>query len=357
MALSSLPTVSEDGPLPSSTNNHDFAVQYYGKLLQKDEPLPAPIAAVETLAELVSRSDSSTIQELLALLRDAAASLAKASFNPVSTSSGTSLFMRYLTLQRPSADMSFENFKTALVDRAREFVRESGRCRDIIAEHMGDFIRDGSTILVHSYSRVVVQALLYAAQTQKKQFQVYVTESRPFGLGLKTHAILADAGIPCVVVLDSAVAYIMSRCDLAIVGAEAVCESGGLVNFIGGYQMAIAAKALNKPLYALAESFKFTRLFPLSQTDLPSSLPSAPLTFPPASDSAFPKAPAIPATPVRPMIDSAMPRALEMSDEATRHNPILDYTSPENISLIVSDLGVLTPSAVSDALLATFGGE
>jgi hypothetical protein len=53
-----------------------------------------------------------------------------------------------------------------------------------------------------------------------------------FGLGLKTQAVLAEAGIPSVVVLDSAVAYIMSRCDMAVVGAEAVCESGGLVNFV-----------------------------------------------------------------------------------------------------------------------------
>ncbi|BGP14107.1 hypothetical protein JCM10213_002404 [Rhodosporidiobolus nylandii] len=351
-----LPTVAEDAPLPSPSVGHDFAVRYFGELLQKEDPLPAPIAAIETLAELVSRSDSSTIQELLVLLRETSAALAAASFNPVSCASGTALFMRYLTLQRPGPDQSFRDFKAELVERAREFVAGSGKCRDLISEHMGGFIRDGSTILVHSYSRVVVQALLYAAQTQKKRFQVYVTESRPFGLGLKTHSVLTENGIPCVVVLDSAVAYVMTRCDMAVVGAEAVCESGGLVNFIGGYQMAIAAKALNKPLYALAESFKFTRLFPLSQTDLPSSLPSAPLSFP-APAEASKTSTGIPATPVRPMIGDSMPRALEMSDAATRHNPLLDYTSPEAISLIVSDLGVLTPSAVSDALLATFGGE
>ena len=51
-------------------------------------------------------------------------------------------------------------------------------------------------------------------------------------MGLKTHAILTEAGIPCVVVLDSAVAYVMPKCDMAIVGAEAVCESGGLINFV-----------------------------------------------------------------------------------------------------------------------------
>jgi translation initiation factor eIF-2B subunit alpha len=83
-----------------------------------------------------------------------------------------------------------------------------------------------------SLQRVVVQALLYAAQEQKKRFQVYVTESRPFGLGIKTQAILSAAGIPTQVILDSAVAYIMPKCDSCVVGAEAVCESGGLINFV-----------------------------------------------------------------------------------------------------------------------------
>lgn len=106
--------------------------------------MPAPVAAVETLAQLVSRSDSSTIQELLALLRDASTKIAAASFNPVSAQSGTALFMRYLTLQRPPPEMSFAQFKKELVTRAREFVRGSGRCRDIIAAHMGSFIQDGN---------------------------------------------------------------------------------------------------------------------------------------------------------------------------------------------------------------------
>lgn len=43
---------------------------------------------------------------------------------------------------------------------------------------------------------------------------------------LRTHAVLTAAGIPCVVVLDSAVAYIMERVDMVLVGSEAVVESG-----------------------------------------------------------------------------------------------------------------------------------
>lgn len=40
---------------------------------------------------------------------------------------------------------------------------------------------------------------------------------------------------------------------------------------IGTYQVAVMAKTLNKPFYVVAESFKFVRMFPLNQDDLPNA--------------------------------------------------------------------------------------
>lgn len=48
-------------------------------------------------------------------------------------------------------------------------------------------------------------------------------------------------------------AYVMDKIDFVLVGSEAVVESGGLVNAVGSNQMAVIAKAENKPFYALAE--------------------------------------------------------------------------------------------------------
>lgn len=61
----------------------------------------------------------------------------------------------------------------------------------------------------------------------------------------------------------------MERVDAVVVGAEGVVESGGIINKIGTYSIALAARAHNKPVYACAESFKFVRFFPLNQNDLP----------------------------------------------------------------------------------------
>jgi hypothetical protein len=45
----------------------------------------------------------------------------------------------------------------------------------------------------------------------------------------------------------------MEKVDFVLVGSEAVVESGGLINAVGSNQIAIIAKAANKPFYALAE--------------------------------------------------------------------------------------------------------
>ncbi|KAA1131019.1 translation initiation factor eIF-2B subunit alpha, variant 2 [Puccinia graminis f. sp. tritici] len=164
-----------------------------------------------------------------------------------------------MTHQSPDLLVSFVDHKHSLVNQALKYVAESrSNCVEKVASSAARFIEDGSTIMVHGYSRVVLHTLLRAyspSEKPRKRFQVFVTESRPSGLGLKTHAILEQFGIPCVVVLDSAVAYAMAKVDLVLVGAEAVLEDGGLINYIGCYQMAIAAKAHHKPFYALTERY------------------------------------------------------------------------------------------------------
>lgn len=52
---------------------------------------------------------------------------------------------------------------------------------------------------------------------------------------------LRELNIPCTLILDSAVGYIMERVDMVMVGAECVVESGGIINkviqFIIYYQL------------------------------------------------------------------------------------------------------------------------
>jgi translation initiation factor eIF-2B subunit alpha len=71
----------------------------------------------------------------------------------------------------------------------------------------------------------------------------------------------------------------------------------------------------------VGESFKFVRLFPLRQDDVPAQRSHALPDVPTAIASI---------------------------------NPLLDYTPPKYITLLFTDLGVLTPSAVSDELIKLY---
>lgn len=44
-------------------------------------------------------------------------------------------------------------------------------------------------------------------------------------------------------------------------------------------------------------------------------------------------------------------------EEVAKNNPTLDYTTPDLITLVISDSGILTPPGVADVLLSVFGGE
>jgi len=154
-------------------------------------------------------------------------------------------------------------------------------CRKRITELLLPFLKDDMVILTHGFSRVVLQVLL-AAAAQRKRIYVYATEGRPRCEGcvisnsLQMYRRLRQVDIPCTVVLDSAVAYIMPKVDMCLIGAEGVVESGGLFNAVGSFQLGIVAKATGKPVFAVAESYKFLRMFPLSQYDIPTQFRALP---------------------------------------------------------------------------------
>lgn len=57
--------------------------------------------------------------------------------------------------------------------------------------------------------------------------------------------------------------FIMEEIDYVLTGAELVTESGGIINRVGTYSLALCANSLEKPFYVLAENYKFSRIFPL----------------------------------------------------------------------------------------------
>uniref|UniRef100_A0A3P8ZCY8 Translation initiation factor eIF2B subunit alpha n=1 Tax=Esox lucius TaxID=8010 RepID=A0A3P8ZCY8_ESOLU len=293
--------------------------EYFRTQMRTDPDMASAVAAIRTLLEFLRRDKGETILGLRESLKWATDCLTRVD-SSVAVSSGGELFLRFISLTSLE-HQDLARCKKVMEERGELFLEKISLSRTKVAKLCHTFIKDGAKILTHSYSRVVLRVLEKAA-AEKKRFTVYVTESQPDTAGQMAEA-LRRLGVPVTVVLDAAVGYVLEKVDLVIVGAEGVVESGGIINKIGTYQMAVCSKAHNKPFYVVAESFKFVRLYPLNQQDVPDR-------FKYKADT------------------------LNNVSELSKEHPVIDYTPPSLITLLFTDLGVLTPSAVSDELIKLY---
>ncbi|CAI0418880.1 unnamed protein product [Linum tenue] len=279
---------------------------------RKQPDLAEAVAAIRALAAVIRNSQATTMMELEIELKKASDSLKSWDTTSISLTAGCDLFMRYVTRTSALEYEDFNSAKTRLIERAEKFGEISYKARKIIAMLSQDFIFDGCTILVHGFSRVVLEVLKTAAQ-----------KGRPDRTGLRLSNELAKLDVPVKLLIDSAVAYSMDEVDMVFVGADGVVESGGIINMMGTYQIALVAHSMNKPVYVAAESYKFARLYPLDQKDMGPAL--RPIEF------------GVP-----------IPSKVEVETSAR------DYTPPQYLTLLFTDLGVLTPSVVSDELIQLY---
>ncbi|RAK99020.1 translation initiation factor eIF2B subunit alpha [Aspergillus ibericus CBS 121593] len=329
-------------------------VATYNDLLRSDPDLTMPIAAIEALVLLLTHSPSSTISETLDLLEKSTAHLKQSIPNPIGLSAGTDLFQRYLitTLQRPGQlgpAGDFNAIRAHLLSNGRLFIRRAKESRDKIAAFGRGFVRDGSTVLTNGGSRVVASLLQKAADEKggpsAVRFKViYVLSSAKKNSdepeGMETVRALRAKGVPVSTIPESAVAYAMGKADIVIVGAEGVVENGGIVSRMGTYQIGLLAKAMGKPFYVVAESHKFVRIYPLGQYDLP--IEQRVIDFKTEEDVAD-EAKQQKAV----STETSDAKAVNTADSAD----VVDFTPPHLISALITDSGVLTPSAVSEELI------
>jgi translation initiation factor eIF-2B subunit alpha len=257
-------------------------VATYQSLLKSDPDLTMPVAAIESLVRALAEHPTSTISETLEYLKTQTAALIASTANPISLSAGTDLFQRYLITslqQRGTAGNDFESVRTHLLKNGRLFVARAKDSRKTIAGFGRSFVRDGCTVLTAGGSRVV-GALLREAAASVRFKVIYVlspttpasgSASGPATVPEGTAIVqcLREKGVPVATISDGAVGYSMNLVDMVIVGAEGIVENGGAISRLGTYQLGLLAKAVGKPMYVVAESHKFVRLFPLGQYDLP----------------------------------------------------------------------------------------
>ncbi|EDR27446.1 translation initiation factor eif-2B alpha subunit, putative [Entamoeba dispar SAW760] len=283
------------------------------KQLMNDKILPGiALCAVDTLNFVLDNTKATVHHELSDELRGTITHLIKAYPSSLTLKCSCDLYMHFINQTTLAND-----FSVVLSN-----IRHSGRvlqnrlhqCRDKIVDNCASFIRPSITILTHGLSMVVCGILLSHKDTQ---FKLIVTEGRPYNYGEEVINYLKENGAKFEIELicDTAVAYKMKEVDFVLIGSQVLVKTGGSVNSVGTYNIAIIAKHFNVPVYVAVECFKFSDSYPIEQEDV----------------------------------------NLTLIDNPTK-KILYDYTPPEMISLIFSDLSVFTPSAVADELIKLYGG-
>ena len=206
----------------------------------------------------------------------------------------------------------------AFIARSEAAVREISR---IGAKR----IQDGDVIVTHCNSSAAV-GVLKEAHAQGKRFKVYATESRPWRQGILTVNDLADAGIDVTLIIDSAVRSVMKRANKVFVGADTVTSHGALVNKVGTSQVALAAREARVQFYVCAETYKFS----------PMTLFGDMVTIEERSREEVVK-------------DG------EVRPEVKIFNPVFDSTPAAYIDAIITEVGMVPPTAVYNIMMRQLG--
>lgn len=130
------------------------------------------------------------------------------------------------------------------------------KSQDKINRFVFKLIKNKSVIYTHCHSTNVLKALLYAKKKGKK-FEVYNTETRPLLQGRTTAKELAKNGIRVTTFVDAALDDAITECNLVLLGADAILKTG-VINKIGSEAIAEIALIRKKPVYIVADSWKFS---------------------------------------------------------------------------------------------------
>jgi ribose 1,5-bisphosphate isomerase len=208
-----------------------------------------------------------------------------------------------------------EEARKQIISSADEFIKRGEKALETIARIGAKRLKDGDVVMTHCNSHAAI-AIIKAAHTQGKNIKVYATESRPRRQGLITIQELNEAGIPTILIVDSAVRYFMKKVDIVIVGADSITANGALVNKIGTSQLALAAKEARVNFIVAAETYKFH----------PDTVVGDMIEIEDRSGNE--------------VID---PEIIEELPNVSVRNPAFDVTPAEYIDLIITDAGAFAP--------------
>lgn len=138
--------------------------------------------------------------------------------------------------------------------KARAIEVNNRRYRKIAktAEYLVGCFPQNGTIMTQCFAETIVGMMLKEARAKGKRIRIFCPETRPYFQGARlTATVCCEMGFDVTVITDNMPAFVMQHehVDLFTSAADAICMDGNVVNKVGTFQIAIAAKHLGVPYY------------------------------------------------------------------------------------------------------------
>ncbi len=158
----------------------------------------------------------------------------------------------------------FETAKNAVSagkDVPREIVEYLIRTNNIrynkvynMAKHLVSKIPAGGSVMTQCFGETIVGQMCRVLKEEgKESVRIFCPETRPYFQGARlTATVCRDMGMDVTVITDNMPAFVMKKekIDVFTSAADAICMDGNVVNKVGTYQIAIAAKYHGIPYFA-----------------------------------------------------------------------------------------------------------
>lgn len=121
-----------------------------------------------------------------------------------------------------------------------------------MAEYLVDLFPDKGKILTQCFAETIVGMMLKVARQRGKELKIFCAETRPYFQGARlTATVCHDMGFDTTVITDNMPAFAMQHegIDVFTSAADAICLDGHVVNKVGTFQIAIAARYLGVPYF------------------------------------------------------------------------------------------------------------
>ena len=273
------------------------------------------------LALAALQSDATEKEELILYLKNAKKVLFETRPTAVNLVWGLNKIM-----QVANQSTTVDEIKNNVVEHAKKMAEEDIQINMTMGKNGSILFDDNDTIMTHCNAGALATVgygtalgVIRATKDSGKNIKVIATETRPVQQGSRLTAFeLKHDGIDVSLIPDTAVGYTMANnlVNKIVVGADRILRTGHVYNKIGTYQVATMAKQHNIPFYVAA---------PLSTFDMKSNPEDVIIEQRKASEV------------------TGIGDKKTAPDDINVINPAFDMTSPEFITGIITEKGIVTP--------------